>query len=87
MTTMGETSFQNPPPTGITPGITPDQLKEATKGHARHDAESDDARPSEEFVVRVRKNEATVAFILNTKRMIERREIERANETKRRSGG
>ncbi len=40
-------------------------------------AESEDVKPSEDFLVRVRKNQASVSFTLNTKRIVERREIER----------
>jgi hypothetical protein len=83
---MGETSSQNPRVTDITPGIAANKLKKGIAGDVARYAESDDAKPSEEFVVRVRKNQTSVSFTLNTKRMVERREIERANEIKRRSG-
>jgi len=84
---MGETSSQTPPATGITPGITPDQLKKGLVGYPDPYKGSNEAEPSEEYVVRVRKNQTTVAFTLNTKRLVERREIERANEEKRRCRG
>jgi hypothetical protein len=85
---MGETSSQKQPDTSITPGIAADRLKKVALGYSIRNAEAGDAgfKPSEELVVRVRKNQQTVAFTLNTKRMAERREIERANEARRRSG-
>jgi hypothetical protein len=83
---MGETSSQKPPATGITPDIAANQLKKGIVGYSGQYAEIDEAEPSEEYVVRVRKNQTSVAFTLNTKRLVERREIERANELKRRSG-
>lgn len=83
---MGETSSQIPPATGITPRIADSQLKEGIIDRSGRYAEPDPAAPSEEYVVRVRKNQTSVSFTLNTKRMVERREIERANELKRRSG-
>jgi hypothetical protein len=86
VTTMSETSSQNPRATDITPGIGANKLKKGIVGNVGQYVESDDVKPSEDFVVRVRKNQASVSFTLNTRRMVERREIERANETKRRSG-
>ena len=83
---MDDTSSQMPPATGMTPGIAANKLKKGIVGNVGRYAEPDDVKPSEEFVVRVRKNQASISFTLNTKRMVERREIERANEIKRRSG-
>ena len=80
---MGETNSQNPPATSITPGIGDSFLKKGVRGRY---VETDEAKPSEEYIVRVRKNQMFVAFTVNTKRMVERREIERANELKRRAG-
>jgi hypothetical protein len=83
---MGETGFETPPATGITPDIAEEQLKEGIVGYPGQHPESEDAPPPEEFVVRLRKNQMSVAFRLNTKRMLERREIEQANDAIRRSG-
>lgn len=94
---MSETSTRTPGAAEMTPGIAPEWLKERedeTADHARyaetadhaHYAEADELHPSEEFVVRLRRNQDSVAFRLNTRRLVERREIERANEMIRRSG-
>jgi hypothetical protein len=86
MTTMRETDSQNPPPTGITPGIAANQLKKGIVDRAGQYAEPDDVKPSEGYVVRIGKKQTSVSFTVNTRRLVERREIERANEIKRRSG-
>jgi hypothetical protein len=86
MTTMGETNSQNPPATSITPCIAADRSKKVVPGSLAQATDIDEAKPSEEYIVRVRKNQTSVAFTLNTKRMVERREIERANELKRLAG-
>jgi hypothetical protein len=83
---MGETSTQDPRATDITPGIEPNKLKKGIVRNLDRYAEADDPKPSEEFVVRLKKNQASVSLTLNTKRMVERRETERVNEIKRRSG-
>jgi hypothetical protein len=82
---MGETSSQNPRATDMTPGIAASKLKKVFRDGIVRDSDSYEVKPSEEFIVRVRANQASVSFTLNTKRMVERREIERANERKRRS--
>jgi hypothetical protein len=83
---MGETSFQIPRPTDITPGIAENKLKKGIVGGIGFSAEPTDEQPPEGFIVRVRKNQEMVRFTLNTKRMVERRETERANEMRRRAG-
>lgn len=83
---MGETNSQTPPATVMTPRIAADRLKKGVTGHFGHYDDIGDVKPSEEYVVRVKKSQASVAFTLNTKRLVERREIERANDLKRRAG-
>ena len=80
---MGETNLQKNNPTSITEIVDPDRLVQIAP---RQHFDFDEARPSEEFFVRVRKNQQSVTLTLNTSRMVERREIERSNELKRTAG-
>lgn len=80
---MGETSSQNPPATGITPGISPSVLKKAVVVVPHHSSTSYDEKHSGDFVVRLPRTQATISVKLDTKAMIEQRETERANDAMR----
>ncbi len=83
---MGETNFRTPMATSITTRIADDQLKDVARDGIKQYTETEYEYPAEQYFVRVRKNQQTIAFTLNTRRMVERREIERSNEMKRASG-
>jgi hypothetical protein len=83
---MGETSSQNPPETGMLPGIAPDRLQKGVMGAPDRFAESGESQQTDRVVVRIPKTKLTVSLLLNTKLLAEQRAIERVNEEIRRAG-
>ncbi len=82
---MSDTGCQSPSPTGITSGISEDRLKKGVVVAPPRSTASPPATPGD-FVVRIPKSQTQVSVRLNTRAMVERREIERANEAIRKSG-
>ena len=83
---MSETGSRDPSATGMTPIIAESQLKKGVMLTSGQEQDVYQMRRAESIVVRIPSRQETVAFRLNTKRMSERREIERANEAARRAG-
>jgi hypothetical protein len=83
---MSDTSSQDAPATGMTPGIAQNQLQKGVADKSGRFVEPDDGARPDQFVVRIPKMQTSVSLRLNTKLLAEQREIEQTNEAIRRAG-